>query len=57
METGMAFHYTHILIALVIIALPLGFLAVKIENFYQQIAVSIIAGGIIFIATEMLHFM
>jgi|SaaInl6LU_22_DNA_1037377.scaffolds.fasta_scaffold19197_2 hypothetical protein len=51
------FHYMHVFYVLIIISAALGFLAIKVENLWQQIAISLIAGSIIFIAAELLHFM
>ena len=51
------FHYMHIFYVLVIISAALGFLAIKVDDLWQQIAISLIAGSIIFIAAELLHFM
>jgi hypothetical protein len=51
------FHYMHVFYVLIIISAALGFLAIKVEDLWQQIAISLIAGSIIFIAAELLHFM
>jgi len=51
------FHYMHVFYVLIIISAALVFLAIKVDDLWQQIAISLIAGSIIFIAAELLHFM
>jgi len=51
------FHVNHIFFTLLLISSALGFLAIKVEDLWQQIAISVIAGSIIFIAAELLHYM
>jgi len=51
------FHYMHVFYVLIIISIALGFLAINVKDIWQQIAISLMAGSIIFIAAELLHFM